>query len=112
MIVRAFITHKQAELFADCQDRFGVNQDTKSIAVSDGMGSTWQQKKWAQLLVDTYKYSTDWSPSNDTIRPLCQEWRAQVEDFINNLKKTNAPVNLIYRNEKNLLEGRLCHTRS
>ena len=106
MVIRAFITHKQAELFSDCQDRFGVNPDTKSIAVSDGMGSTWQQKIWAQLLVDTYTDSTDWYPSNETIKPLCQTWRAKVADFIQNLKETNAPENMIYRNERNLAEGR------
>ena len=106
MVIRAFITHKQAELYADCQDRFGVNPDTKSIAVSDGMGSTWQQKIWAQLLVDTYIDSTDWCPSNETIKPLCQTWRSKVADFIQNLKETNAPENMIYRNERNFAEGR------
>ena len=106
MVIRAFITHKQAELFADCQDRFGVNPDAKSIAVSDGMGSTWQQKIWAQLLVDTYIESTDWCPSKETIKPLCQTWRTKVADFIQKLKDTNAPENMIYRNERNLAEGR------
>lgn len=106
MVIRAFITHKQAEQFADCQDRFGVAPDTKSIAVSDGMGSTWQQKIWAQLLVDTYAESIDWCPSKETIKPLCQAWRTKVADFIQNLKDTNAPENMIYRNERNLVAGR------
>jgi serine/threonine protein phosphatase PrpC len=70
------------------------------------MGSTWQQKIWAQLLVDTYNDGTNWSPSNETIKPLCQTWRAKVADFIQNLKETNAPENMIYRNERNLAEGR------
>jgi serine/threonine protein phosphatase PrpC len=106
MVIRAFITHKQAELFADCQDRFGVNPDTKSIAVSDGMGSTWQQKIWAQLLVDTYVDSQDWSPSSETIKPLCQSWKTKVLDYIQKLKDTNAPINILYRNERNLVSGR------
>lgn len=106
MVIRAYITHKQAELFVDCQDRFGVNTDTKSIAVSDGMGSTWQQKIWAQLLVDTYINSTDWCPSKETIKPLCQTWHSKVADFIQNLKETNAPENMIYRNERSFAEGR------
>ncbi|WP_165157533.1 protein phosphatase 2C domain-containing protein [Parabacteroides sp. ZJ-118] len=106
MIIRAFITHKQAELFADCQDRFGVNPDTKSIAVSDGMGSTWQQKIWAQLLVDTYTGSNEWTPTIESIKPLCQTWRDRVTDFIQKLKDSNAPENMIYRNERNLSEGR------
>lgn len=106
MVIRAFITHKQAELFADCQDRFGVNPDTKSIVVSDGMGATWQQKIWAQLLVDAFINSTEWCPSKESIKPLCQTWRVKVTDFIQNLKDTNAPENMIYRNERNLAEGR------
>ena len=106
MNIRAFITHKQAELFADCQDRFGVNSGTKSIAVSDGMGSTWQQKIWAQLLVDNYIQSDTWNPNLESIKPLCSLWRSQVEAFIQHLKETNAPLNMVYRNERNLAEGR------
>lgn len=106
MVIRAFITHKQAESFADCQDRFGVNPDTKSIAVSDGMGSTWQQKIWAELLVDTFTKRKDWNPTKESIKPLCQEWRNRVADFIQNLKDKGAPENRIYRNERNLADGR------
>ena len=106
MIVRAFITHKQAENFSDCQDRFGVNPDTKSVALSDGMGATWQQKIWAKLLVDAYVNNTNWTPSKETIKPLCQKWRDKVVDFIQKLKDNNAPENMIYRNERNLAEGR------
>lgn len=104
MKIRAFITHKLAEKFSDCQDRFGVNYDTKSIAVSDGMGSTWQQKIWAQLLVGTYTNSKDWSPSHDAIKPLCNTWRQKVESFIQHLRDKNTPNNIIYRNERNLAE--------
>lgn len=105
MVIRAFITHKKAEVFADCQDRFGVNNGTKSIAVSDGMGSTWQQKIWAQLLVDTFTESRDWLPNADSIKPLCSTWREKVKNFIQQLKDTNVPENIIYRNERNLAGG-------
>ena len=106
MIIRAFITHKQAELFADCQDRFGVNSDTKSIAVSDGMGSTWQQKIWAQTLVTHFNESNDWLPTHDSIKPLCTNWREEVSSFIEKLKEKGAPLNIIFRNERSLKEGR------
>ena len=106
MVIRAFITHKLAESFADCQDRFGVNPSTKSIAVSDGMGATWQQKKWAQLLVDTFIDKTDWYPNVVSIKPLCDLWRKSVVDFINNLKDKRAPLNVILRSERNLAERR------
>lgn len=106
MIVRAFITHKKAEKFADCQDRFGVNIDTKSISVSDGMSQSWQQKIWAQLLVDTFVDSNEWLPTNESIKPLCNKWREEVEKFIQSLKDKNAPENIIFRNERNFAEGR------
>ena len=106
MTIEAFITHKQAENFSDCQDRFSVSNDTKSIAVSDGMGSTWQQKIWAQILVDKFTENADWLPNHDDIKPLCKIWREKVVDFIQHLKDTNAPENIIIRNERNLAEGR------
>ena len=106
MKIKAFITHKQAELFSNCQDRFGVNVDTKSVAVSDGMGATWQQKIWAQLLVDEFINSEDWLPDIDTIKPLCSKWRKEVEAYIQHLKDTNAPEYLIRMNKRSLLEGR------
>lgn len=106
MKIGAFITHKFAENYADCQDRFGVNEDTKSIAVSDGMGSTWQQKIWAQILVDAFTESRDWYPNKNTIVPLCAIWRQKVVAFIQNMKDANVPEHRIYRNERSLIEGR------
>lgn len=106
MRIRAFITHKKAEKFADCQDRFGVNLGTKSLAVSDGMGSTWQQKIWAQILVDQFTQHPDWKPRHETIKPLCLKWRNQVIAFIQSLKDSNAPENMIFRNERSLADGR------
>ena len=106
MKIRAFITHKKAEQFTDCQDRFGVSSDTKSIAVSDGMSQSWQQKIWAQILVDSYIDSADWQPNSETIKPLCNRWRNKVAEAIEKLKEANAPENLIYRNERNLVDGK------
>ena len=106
MKIKGFITHKLKENFTDCQDRFCVNAATKSIAVSDGMSQSWQQKIWAQLLVEKYVDDNNWQPNNDTIKPLCIQWRERVVEFIKHLKTSGAPLNLIYRNERNLAEGR------
>ena len=106
MKIRAFITHKKAETFTDCQDRFGVNRSTKSIAVSDGMSQSWQQKIWAQLLVEKFVEDINWQPNNETIKPLCIQWRERVVEFIEHLKVSGSPVNLVYRNERNLAEGK------
>jgi hypothetical protein len=104
MKIRAFITHKLKENYADCQDRFGVNPDAKSIAVSDGMSQSWQQKIWAQILVDKY-INSDWHPSKENIEPLCIQWRKDVISSINKSKEINAPESIIYRNERNLSNG-------
>lgn len=105
MKIKAFITHKLKENYTNCQDRFGINPNTKSIAVSDGVSATWQQKIWAQLLVDTFVSNNYWIPSKETIEPLCNKWREKVIESIQFLKDTNAPENIIYRNERNLTEG-------
>lgn len=106
MIIRAFITHKKAEYFADCQDRFSVSKDTKSIAVSDGMGSTWQQKIWAQLLAESYTKDPEWIPNIESVKNLSPIWRKEVLAFIQKLIDENAPQNIIIRNERSLAEGR------
>ena len=107
MKIRAYITHKPSERHADCQDRFAIGCDTKSVAVSDGMGSTWQQKIWAELLVERFTKENDcWEPYIDTIKPLCKEWRLRVKDYIQQLKNEKEPINIINRNERCLVEGR------
>ena len=105
MKIRAFITHKKAEHFSDCQDRFSINPDTKSVAVSDGMSQSWQQKIWAQLLVDTFCSDTDWVPALESVRELSPMWKNEVENYIQSLRDVNAKECLIYRNERNLAEG-------
>lgn len=69
MKIRAFLTHKKAEQFQDCQDRFFVNSDTKSVAVSDGMSQSIFQKIWAEILVQAYTNNNvidKWCPSQET----------------------------------------------
>ena len=115
MKINAFITHKKAERFMDCQDRFSVNVDTKSIAVSDGMGSSWQQKIWASLLVEAFTSDSSWVPTRENISRLSYDWKKGVECFINELEQRQTSANCsdiekkqilsqIYRNKRNLLE--------
>lgn len=106
MKIRAFITHKKAEHFHDCQDRFSINCDTKSVAVSDGMSQSWQQKIWAELLVNTFCKEESWVPNLESVRELSPIWKENVEKYIQELKDNNAKESLIYRNERNLAEGK------
>lgn len=107
MKIRAFITHKKAESFRDCQDRFSINRDTKSVAVSDGMSQSIFQKIWAELLVNEYTGNTAWHPhtfsdNQDAVKELCRKWRSQVNDLIGAMPENNVR----YRSERSLAEGR------
>lgn len=102
MKIRAFITHKKAEHFSDCQDRFSISQDTKSVAVADGMSQSYQQKIWASLLVEKYVSDIDFVPKHESIRELSVDWHTKVISFINDLKEKNAPPYLIIMNENSL----------
>lgn len=102
MKIRAFITHKKAELFSDCQDRFSISTDTKSVALADGMSQSYQQKIWANILVQQFTNHYDFVPNKEAIKELSTQWRAEVINFIGKLKTEKAPENLIYRNENSL----------
>lgn len=85
MRIKAFITHKDKERFSDCQDRFRVNKDTKSIALADGMSQSIFQKIWAQLLVDNYTSIEQWEPTIGSVRELAPQWHEQVMEIIPSL---------------------------
>lgn len=85
MRIKAFITHKDQERFSDCQDRFRVNKDTKSIALADGMSQSIFQKIWAQILVDNYTTIEQWEPTIDSVRELSPQWHEQVMAIIPSL---------------------------
>lgn len=103
MLIRAFITHKKAEHFSDCQDRFSINPDTKSIAVSDGMTQSIFQKYWAQILVEEYTSNPEWVPNLDSVRELSTVWLNKVQTIIE--ERTKAGDKYIWRGERKLSEG-------
>ena len=104
MKIRAFITHKKAEHFKDCQDRFSVNSGTKSVAVSDGMSQSYQQKIWAELLVSSFTSNIEWVPNHASVKELFPLWLDGVRMFIQKLKDANAPQYLVIMNENALAQ--------
>lgn len=102
MKIRAFITHKEAELYSDCQDRFSIKSDTKSVALADGMSQSYQQKIWAELLVDSYTSHSDFVPNKESIKELSKGWKEQVRQRIDELKNKSASEYLIIMNENAL----------
>ncbi len=108
MKIRAFITHKKAERFEDCQDRFSINRDTKSVAVSDGMSQSIFQKIWAEILVDAYTTDIRWCPSEDIENKKVHEelsaiWQERVD---NRLRELQEEGKLTYLAEGMLAEGK------
>lgn len=77
MKIRAFITHKKAETYKDCQDRFCINSETKSLAVSDGVSQSIFPGIWAEMLV--YEYTNkNWYPNHENAKELAIDWHRQV----------------------------------
>ncbi len=110
MEIRAFITHKKAETFLDCQDRFSINIDTKSMAVSDGMSQSFFQKIWAEILATSFTEKKEWDlcdeHSDSVLNSLCLSWTKKVRSRIEEQKRDGAKKNIIIRNENNLVLGK------
>lgn len=104
MLIHAFITHKKAETFADCQDRFSINPDTKSIALSDGMSQSIFQKYWAEMLVEAFTSNKDWVPNVESVKELAPKWHEQVLAIIERQKKDGNTS--AWRSERSINEGR------
>lgn len=110
MEIRAFITHKKAESFSDCQDRFSIGIDTKSVAVSDGMSQSFFQKIWAEILVAAFVNNLQWNlcdeQSEDLLKKQQGKWLGCVQDRIEEQKHDGTKENVIYRNEKFIAQGK------
>lgn len=110
MDIRAFITHKEAETFSDCQDRFSINSDTKSVAVSDGMSQSFFQKIWAENLVEAFVNNYRWNLCGEQCKEILKElqgkWLEKVLDRIEEQKHDGTKENIIYRNEKFVAQGK------
>ena len=79
MKIRAFITHKLSEKYSDCQDRFHINQDSRILAVSDGMSQSIFPDIWADLLSEQYAKNGHCDEADRQI--LCDDWLQQVESY-------------------------------
>ena len=86
MRVRAFITQKEAESEADCQDRYSINPATGSVAVSDGMSQSLFPKYWAEILVDRYTAEKDWFPTRENVKALAPFWMGKVRKRLAELR--------------------------
>lgn len=99
MKIRGFITHKLSENFSDCQDRFRVNPDTKSIALSDGMSQSFLQAVWADLLCQEFTDSKEWVPSDgEALQNIREEWQRKCDEHLHEQEKVGNPHAYLIRN--------------
>lgn len=103
MQIRAYITHKKDEHYSDCQDRFSINKDTKSIALSDGMSQSIFQKYWAEILVEKFTSTCDWVPNLASVKELSPIWKDKVLGIIKKQKEDGSPS--AWRAERNIMDG-------
>lgn len=84
MKIKAFITHKAAEQYVDCQDRFTINPDNRTIAVSDGISQSLHSKIWADILTKEFVKQPWGINETDSFASVhekfSQEWRSSVEN--------------------------------
>ena len=102
MRIRGFITHKLSENFSDCQDRFRVSTDTKSIALSDGMSQSFLQAIWADLLCKEFVGSKEWVPSDrEALHNIREEWARKCNEHLQEQEKAGNPHTYLIRNAIN-----------
>ncbi|MDE0085254.1 MAG: hypothetical protein OXU23_06050 [Candidatus Poribacteria bacterium] len=91
LIVHPFITHKKAESPDDCQDAFNVNEDKCRYAIADGATRSFFPKWWAELLVqhfcDTPDFSFEDGNWKQWLVPIQQKWYERVEEIVKTQNK-------------------------
>ena len=80
MRIRAFIAQHKSEKISECQDRFAINTETRSMAVSDGISQSIFPDYWANLLAQ--HYVNFGKPTEEDRLNLCKQWREMVMAFI------------------------------
>lgn len=107
MKIKAFITHKKAEKYSDCQDSFAVNSENKTIAVSDGISQTIFSGVWSEILTNAF-VENPWGIDAAIPFPkqcLSDCWYKRVEERKQALRDKGNEMNL-YMLERMLSDGK------
>jgi len=105
MVIRAFLTHKLAESYKDCQDSFDILVHNKAIAIADGISQSIFPKIWADLLTHHFvRNPSDQFLKEDVVEPIRNEWNEQVADVRSEKERQNDPY--LWKLDENLASGR------
>lgn len=92
MLIQAYIHHKKAEKYSDCQDYFGIDTQNNRIAISDGMSQSIFPQWWSKILVDYYLGNGQIPHAPQDILPLQKKWQQMLHDEISN-REEEAKIN-------------------
>lgn len=76
--IRGYITHKMAEHYSDCADRYAANMKSNRFAIADGVSKSFFPDIWADILVNNFVSA---EKENEFSIEKCQsEWLKQVSE--------------------------------
>lgn len=78
MKIKAYIHHKKAEKYSDCQDYFEISSQNNRIAVSDGVSQSIYPQWWAEILVKAYLKNGK-IPADSELSSYQKEWQDKLE---------------------------------
>ncbi|MDE5997687.1 MAG: hypothetical protein K2G77_05695 [Muribaculaceae bacterium] len=82
MKIQAYIYHKRAEQYRDCQDYFKIDLENNRIAVADGMTQSIYPQWWAKILVNAYLENGKIPASTEELKIYQDIWQKQVQEEI------------------------------
>lgn len=82
MKIQAYIYHKRAEKYSDCQDYFGIDSRNNRLAVSDGMSQSIYPQWWAKILVNAYLSEGKIPLISSEIQKYQDVWQDEVQEEI------------------------------
>ena len=82
--IKGFVYHKTAETFADCFDRYGINEQTNKFAISDGVSKSFFPDLWAELLVEFFLKNAGKINITDieSYKLIQNEWLKKVTEIV------------------------------
>lgn len=99
MKVKAFLCQHKAEQYNDCEDRFCISPDTKSIAVADGMSQSFLPEYWADLICRKYcESSENWVPTHESVQQLEGKWKELRDIHLKIEEEKKNPFAYLIRN--------------
>jgi hypothetical protein len=98
--VKGHITHKMAEHYSDCADRYAINTTSNRFAIADGVSKSFFPDIWADILVNNF-VSSD-KDSEFSVEKCQSEWLEKVTKKVHSPDAKWYTKNAFIKNESGL----------